>query len=104
MRAFLFCQRWTDGALPDVSDRSRHSGPGSYVFCGSLPPTLIHGVPMRFVGIIHMAAVALSLSLPAVAAAAQGPADEAAIVQLGKTWENAWNSRDAHALASLLAE
>jgi uncharacterized protein (TIGR02246 family) len=61
---------------------------------------------MRFVRIVRVAAAALSLSLPAVAAAVQTPAaaDEAAIVQLGKTWENAWNSRDAHALASLLAE
>ena len=106
MRAFCFAKGglmgrcWMLATVPDTLV------PGSYVFCGSLPPTLIHGVPMRFVGIIHMAAVALSLSLPAVATAAQTPAaaDEAAIVQLGKTWENAWNSRDAHALASLLAE
>jgi len=54
----------------------------------------------------QMAAVTLALSLPAIPALAQTPAggDETAIVQLGKAWQDAWNSRDAHALASLLAE
>ena len=61
---------------------------------------------MRFVPIAHIAAVALALSLPTMPAGAQATqaADSGAIVQLGTAWQNAWNSRDAGALASLLAE
>src|SRR5438067_12062913 len=105
MRAFCFAKGglmgrcWMLATVPDTLV------PGSYVFCGSLPPTFIHGVPMRFVGTVQVAAVALSLSLPAVAASAQPPAaaDEAGIVQLGKTREHAWNSRAAHARAAVSA-
>ena len=61
---------------------------------------------MRFKRVAHLAAVALALSLSPVPAGGQATqaADSAAIVQLGTSWQNAWNTRDADALASLLAE
>jgi|GraSoiStandDraft_5_1057265.scaffolds.fasta_scaffold278381_1 uncharacterized protein (TIGR02246 family) len=61
---------------------------------------------MRFLRLVSVVFVASSLAVVAVPAAGQthAAADEAAIVQLGKAWQNAWNSRDAHALASLVAE
>src|SRR5258705_13001008 len=51
-------------------------------------------------------AIAVVLCLPCAPTRAQTTqeSDRAAIVQLGTAWEKAWNSRDADALASLLAE
>src|SRR4051812_48813648 len=61
---------------------------------------------MRFARLAPFAAIALSLSLASTPARAQASqaGDEAAIIQLGTSWQKAWNSRDAHALSSLLAE
>jgi uncharacterized protein (TIGR02246 family) len=62
--------------------------------------------PVRFVRLASIAVLVLFLSLDTIPASAQTPApgDEAAITQVGKAWQDAWNSRDSHALASLLAE
>ena len=61
---------------------------------------------MRHLKLISVAVVAVAVSLAPGRAAAQTSQaeDEAAITQLGKAWQDAWNRRDATALASLLAD
>ena len=61
---------------------------------------------MRYFKLVSVAVLAVAVSLAPGRAAAQTSQaeDDAAITQLGKAWQDAWNRRDATALASLLAD
>ena len=61
---------------------------------------------MRYLKLVSVAVLAVAVSLApsrAVAHTSQAE-DEAAITQLAKAWQDAWNKRDATALASLLTD
>ena len=61
---------------------------------------------MRCLHVVRVAIVAVAVCLPAGRSAAQTSAaeDETVITQLGKRWQDAWNTRNAAGLTSLLAE
>lgn len=59
--------------------------------------------PARLTPVLMILALAL-LGLAAGGPTADRAADEVAIKQLGRRWQDAWNAHDADAMAALLAE
>lgn len=59
---------------------------------------------LRAMAVAVLAAAILGMPRGSAAEIADRAADEAAIKELGRKWQDAWNTRDADALTALLAE